>query len=210
MRRNQERRSYVGKRRRLWPKLLAGILALGFFSFAGLEAIILAGSRTHVEGAPKTIIILGCQVMPWGPSVLLRDRLDTALEYLEGREDVRIVVSGGQGDNEPTSEAQAMRDYLVQKGIDEERIWMEDESRNTHQNLVYSLALLREQGVDPAEDYIIVSNGFHLTRAAMLAKRIDGAAEAYTLAAPTSHAPSRVKMYFREPLALIKSFLFDR
>ncbi len=201
-------RAYGGNQKRGWLKILAAILAAGLLTFGVLEAIVLAGSRTHIEGEPQTMIILGCQVMPWGPSILLMDRLNTALDYLEGRENVRIIVSGGQGKNEPTTEAQAMRDYLMARGIDEDRIWMEDKSHNTHQNLIYSHALLREKGLDPAEDYIIVSNGFHLARASMLAER-HGGGRVYTLAAPSSHGPSRFKMYFREPLALMKSFLFD-
>lgn len=202
-------RPYGGKHR-LWPKLLAGVLGLGLLTFLTLEAVVLAGSRTHIEGEPKTMIILGCQVMPWGPSVLLTDRLDAALFYLEGREDVRVVVSGGQGSNEPTTEAKAMKDYLVRKGIDASRILMEDKSHNTHQNLSYSLTLLKEEGADLSGGYIIVSNGFHLARSAMLARRLDGESQVYTLSAPSSHGPSRIKMYFREPLALVKSFLLDR
>ena len=55
----------------------------------------------------------------------------------------------------------------------------------------------------------MVSNGFHLTRARMLAGRF-GYGEISTLAAPSSHLPSRLYMYIREPLALVKSFLLDR
>ena len=55
----------------------------------------------------------------------------------------------------------------------------------------------------------MVSNGFHLTRARMLAER-SGYENISTLAAPASHALSRVKMYIREPLALVKSAIFDR
>lgn len=199
-----------GRRAPIWLKLLVALLAAGILAFAALEGIILLGGRTHVEGEPKTMIILGCQVKPWGPSELLLDRLDTALAYLEGREDVQIIVSGAQGPDEPMSEAAAMRDYLVAKGIEEGRIFLEERSRNTHQNLAYSFALMESVGISTDEPYIIVSNGFHLARAVLLANRMDGGAETYTLAAPTSHAPSRVKMYFREPLALIKSFIFDQ
>lgn len=203
-------RPYGGKRGKPWLKVLATFLAAGILCFAALEGIILAGSRTHIEGEPKVMIVLGCQVKPWGPSELLLDRLDTALEYLEGRDDVRVIVSGGQGKDEPTTEAAAMRDYLVKNGIDESRIWLEDKSHNTHQNLVYSFDLMREKGEDLSAPYIIVSNGFHLSRAVLLANRMDSGAETYTLAAPSSHIPSRIKMYIREPLALVKSFLFDQ
>ncbi len=209
MREKTAYRAYGGRHRR-WTKLLAGLLALGLLSFAGLEGIILAGNRTHIVGEPKVMVILGCQVMPWGPSVLLADRLDAALSYLEGREEVSVVVSGGQGDNEPSTEAQAMQDYLVARGIDESRIWLEDQSHNTHQNLSYSMALLKEREADLSGGYIIVSNGFHLARASMLAGRVEQETPVYTLSAPSTHVPSRYKMYVREPLALVKSFLLDR
>lgn len=201
---------YGGRKKHPALRVLLCLLLAGVLCFAALEGVILAGSRTHIEGAPGTMIILGCQVKPWGPSELLLDRLDAALEYLEGREDVKIIVSGGQGKDEPTTEARAMRDYLVEHGIDAERILMEDRSHNTYENMAYSFALMEEAGIDPAAPYIIVSNGFHLSRAVMLANRQDQGAETYTLAAPSSHAPSRVMMFFREPLALVKSFIFDR
>ena len=74
----------------------------------------------------------------------------------------------------------------------------------------YTARLLEEQGYDLDEtEILVVSNGFHLTRSRMLAQRA-GFEEISTLAAPSSHLPSRLKMYVREPLALVKSFLLDR
>ena len=69
--------------------------------------------------------------------------------------------------------------------------------------------LLEESGIDVEEGVVVVSNGFHLTRAKMLAGRA-GYENVSTLAAPSSHVPSRLKMYIREPRALVKSFVFDR
>ena len=155
------------------------------------------------------MIILGCQVKPWGPSLLLQDRLDTALAYLEGHPELTVVVSGGRGEDEPVSEAQCMYDYLTAHGADPNRILLEDRSHNTLQNFQFSRALLEEEGYDLAQGVLVVSNGFHLTRAKMLAGRV-GFTDVSTLAAPSSHVPSRVYMLFREPLALVKSFLFDR
>lgn len=157
------------------------------------------------------MVILGCQVKPWGPSILLQDRLDKALDYLEEHPDVQVVVSGGQGPDEPTTEAQAMYDYLTERGVEPERIWQEDQSHNTWQNVRYTLALLEEKGADTSAGVVLVSSGFHLTRARMLWERASGGAgELSTLAAPYTHVPSRLKMYIREPFALVKSFLFDR
>ena len=156
------------------------------------------------------MVILGCQVMADGdPSVLLQDRLDTALDYLEEHPDLTVVVSGGQGPDEPTSEAQAMADYLTAHGVEEEKVLLEPDSHNTAQNLDYSRRLLDREGIDTSDGVLLVSNGFHLTRARMLAERA-GFEQVSTLAAPASHLPSRLYMYVREPLALVKSFLFDR
>ena len=122
-----------------------------------------------------------------------------------------VVVSGGQGPDEPESEAQCMADYLTEHGVEEGQLLLEDQSHNTDQNLRYTVALLAEKGYDTTGDILVVSNGFHLTRVRMLWGRVwDGGGELSTLAAPSSHGPSRLKMYIREPLALVKSFVLDR
>jgi uncharacterized SAM-binding protein YcdF (DUF218 family) len=180
--------------------------------FGALLGVVLSGAHDSVNGDPQVMVILGCQVKSWGPSELLQDRLDTALSYLETHPDMTIVVSGGQGADEPTSEAQAMYDYLTENGVDGEQILLEDTSRNTWQNLTYTLALLKEQDEgEKAGQVLVVSSGFHLSRVRMLFDRAwEGTYTLSTLAAPESHLPSRLAMYVREPLALVKSFLFDR
>ena len=74
-----------------------------------------------------------------------------------------------------------------------------------------TLALLEEKGADTSAGVVLVSSGFHLARIKMLWARAGGQADnVSTLAAPVSHVPSAVQMFFREPLALVKSFVFDR
>ncbi len=202
---------YRGKQPRRWLKILLALVLAGILCFAGLFGAVTYGAYDHVSGDPQVMIILGCRVMPGGePSILLQDRLDTALDYLDDHPDITVVVSGGQGNNEPTSEAARMADYLEEHGVDADQILLEDESSNTKENLIYSRELLEEQGVDVGEEgVLVVSNGFHLTRSRMLAERF-GYGHVSTLAAPTTHIPSRIQMYIREPLALVKSFLLDR
>lgn len=201
--------SYKGRRWPRWAKALLALIGAGILSFAILLGLVLTGSYDHISGNPRVMIILGCQVRQDGPSILLRDRLDEALSYLEDHPDMTVVVSGGQGDDEPTTEAQAMADYLVENGIEEENILLEGESHNTIQNFKYSKALLVQENIDDSQGVLVVSNGFHLTRARMLAERA-GFDNVSTLAAPESHMPSRLHMYIREPMALVKSFLLDR
>ena len=198
-------------RKKLWLKVLLGLILAGVLAFGALFGAVLYGSYDHIQGDPQIMVILGCQVKPWGPSVLLQDRLDKALDYLEDHPDLTIVVSGGQGPDEHISEAQCMYDYLTEHGVDGEQILMEDQSSNTVENLRYTIELLADEGCDTTADMVVVSNGFHLTRVRMLWSRVCGGDyNLSTLAAPSSHVPSRLKMYIREPLALVKSFVFDR
>jgi len=201
--------SYTGRRFPWWLKAFLALALAGCLCFAVLFGQVMSGARDDVEGDPQVMIILGCQLHDWGPSVMLRDRLDKALEYLKDHPDMTVVVSGGQGGNEPATEAQGMADYLADHGFDRENIILEDQSHNTWQNLTYSARHLEEAGFDIRDGAIIVSNGFHLTRARMLAGRI-GYEDISVLAAPSSHVPTRLKMYIREPIALVKSFVFDR
>jgi len=194
-----------------WLRALCILILAGVLCYSALLGVVISGEYDRVEGEPKTMIVLGCQVHPWGPSILLQDRLDTAIEYLADHPDVTVIVSGGKGNDEHASEAAVMRDYLVEAGIPDEKILVEDVSHNTYQNMICSSEMMQEQGLDPADGVLVVSNGFHLTRAKMLWDRVTGQGEYLSvLAAPSSHAPSRLWMYIREPLALVKSFIVDR
>ena len=201
--------SYKGRRFSLWVRVLAGLALAGVLVFGALLGQVFRGARDDVVGDPQVMVVLGCQVKPWGPSVLLQDRLDKALEYWEKHPETVVVVSGARGPDEPSTEARAMADYLMEKGVPEENILLEENSHNTIQNLTYSKQMLEERGYDVSEGVAVVSNGFHLTRARMLAGRA-GYENVSTLAAPSSHLPSRLKMYIREPIALVKSFVLDR
>ena len=202
---------YAGRKQ--WPRMLLIVLGillgLAILLFGVLQIVIAVHDGGHMTGQPDLMLVFGCQVRKDGPSILLRDRLDTALDYLEDHPDMPVLVTGGKGNNEHVSEAQAMEDYLVEHGIDESRITMEDQSFNTRENLLFSREILEEQGKNPGELHILaVSNGFHLARIEMLAHRF-GYGEVSTLDAPVSHFPSAVQMFFREPLALVKSFVLD-
>ena len=192
-----------------WLTVLLALVLAGAVCFLIPFVAVLAGAHSEIQGEPKIMVIFGCQLHSWGPSTLLQDRLDTALAYLEDHPDMTVVVSGGQGTNEPASEAQGMYDYLTAHGVDGGHILLEDRSFNSRENVAYSLGVLAAEGYDTSGGVVLVSNAFHLTRARMLWERADGSGPVSVLAAPSSHLPTRLKMYIREPLALVKSFFLD-
>ena len=106
--------------------------------------------------------MLGAGVNGETPSLTLRTRIDAAAAYLEEHPDVPVVLSGGQGPGEAITEAECMRRALVRRGADESRLYPEERSTSTQENLRYSRAILEELGVDPARRVAIVTSDFHL------------------------------------------------
>lgn len=130
----------------------------------GTAVVILFSGRAE-DADCDTILVLGAQVRQSGPSVVLRFRLDTAADYLREHRDTTCIVSGGQGRTEPCTEAEAMKAYLVEKGIEPGRIILEPRATSTKENLELSKELC-----DPGHDRVgIVTNQFHMFRSVMIA-----------------------------------------
>lgn len=188
--------------------VLVGLAAAALLGFGALEGVILSRQEGSIAGTPDAMIIPGAAVWETGPSPMLTARLDSALDYWSRNPEMMIVVSGGQGSGEPESEADAMAEYLIARGVPEARILREDQAANTLENLRFSAALLEENGIS-ARNLLVVSNGFHLCRVELLARRLG--LEISTLPAPTpGSAAVKVYFYARETLGLVKSWAFDR
>lgn len=116
------------------------------------------------------VIVLGCSVYGKTPSPFLVERVKEGLKLVkEGYADY-IIVSGGKGPGEDISEAEAMKRYLLKKGLKENQIIKEDKSLTTMDNLTNSKKVMNEKGFNST---IIVSNKFHLKRASLMAKKVD-------------------------------------
>ena len=148
-------------------KIVFHMLIVAAAVVLGILCVMIAGefSSTGKQNL-NYIIVLGAQVRKDGPSVVLRYRLDAAIDYLNDNPDTICIVSGGQGVNESFSEAEGMADYLMQHGIGQERILLEDRSTNTVENIRNSKALMEH----PYENVGIVTNNFHMYRAVRIAK----------------------------------------
>ena len=139
------------------------------------------------------IIIHGAGLDGTRPTPLLAGRIDKALElWNKQHQQGKFVASGGQGADEVVSEAQAMRDYLLEKGVPADAILMEDKSTTTWENLKNSIAVIRADratsgGTDAASDDVtasdsagacgdfttaVVSSDFHVFRCAEYAHNL--------------------------------------
>ncbi len=166
-----------GKISRTWEKKTGKIL-LSFVALCIVFVAVLAVVETVciVKAAKKkpaenaTLIVLGCKVYGEKASRTLRERLDAAYDYLVENEDADCVLSGGQGKEEDISEALCMYRYLEDKGINPSRLYLEDTSTTTRENLANSLEVMEEKGLNTK--IAIATSEFHEYRAGEIAKAL--------------------------------------
>lgn len=196
------------------PKWLKGVLCAGmsfflatYIAFLSYSLATAASSKARLDALPEdeqlTVMVFGCYVRGEEPGRTLTTRLDAALSLLKRYPNADCIVSGGQGSNEAISEAEAMRRYLVSRGIAGERITLEDRSTNTSENLEYTFAILTgsesdgsaastpgspassnstdsAQSVDTDGRRLVgVSSEYHLPRIRMLSRALGREIETY-------------------------------
>lgn len=176
--------------------LLTLFLCLGLMAAAITCAIVYRGSLGEPDTECDYIIVLGAGVHGTEPSLSLQNRIDAAYEYLTAHPDTICVVSGGQGPDEGISEAYCMYRELTEMGIDPSRVWMEDRSTSTMENLQFSLDIIRDRtGTQPTE-VGIVSSEYHLYRAGLMAA--DLGLTSHGIPAHTTWLSLRVNYFLRE------------
>ncbi len=185
-----------------YKKRIFILLAIAFLFFLLIESVIVYyGHMDAPDVECDYIIILGAKVNGDKVSLALKYRLDRAIQYMNKDDNIEVVVTGAKGYNEQYSEASIMKQYLIDNGIDEKRIIIEDNSFSTFENLKNSYDIVGESKV------LIATNDFHIFRSILLANRVGF--EAYPLSAKTPKVV-KTQLYIREFFALMKSFLLDR
>ena len=198
---------FVRLLRRIWanrwgrPLLIVtglAVLALAVLLLV-LCGLVVSGMRKTPQRDCPTLIVLGCQVRGKTPSLLLWYRIEAAGDYLEAHPDAVAVLSGGQGSGENISEAQCMYERLTARGIDPARLYIEDRSTITRENLEFSAALMAREGL--SGPVCVVSNNFHVYRALEMARDQGIGAEGLAARSAWYSVPTYV---LREALALVK------
>lgn len=196
----------------LWKHTVGKIVIISVLTIiiSGIVyVLILTGLMIYAkEKSPKktdAVIVLGCKVNGEEPSKMLKRRLDAAKIFLSENDDVICIVSGGKGDDEKISEAQAMKNYLVEKGIDASRIIMEDKSVNTYENLENSCKILEEMGI--GKNIAIVTDGFHQYRAGFIAKKFEFEPSALNAVTDFYNFTLTPTYYVREWMAITNEYI---
>ena len=148
-----------------WSRNLIGAIIAGWL--VSLGSVILWGTRDNASPA-DAIVVLGAAQYDGRPSPVLRSRLDHALTLWKNGMAKRVILTGGQGDGDTTSEATLGRGYLRKRGVPETQMLLENHSRNTDESIEAVAALMRTQDLD---DAILVSDPFHMLRLRILAWR---------------------------------------
>lgn len=152
----------------VWLKLVCTALAVSVCA----SGVFLVGNGINdtADYDEDVIIVLGAGVKGTRVGNNLKRRLDAAFAYYEKNNEVLIVVSGGKGPQESVTEAFAMEEYLLEKGVPQAKILKEEEASSTYENFLFSKKLLDER-FENGFSACFVTNDFHVFRAGGIAQK---------------------------------------
>ena len=131
---------------------------------------------------------------------LLKRRIDKAVEayHKSKNSNIKIIASGGQGGDEKISEAQAITNYLLEEtDVPQDAIILEDQSRTTYENLLFSKELGEKLIVKP--QFLFVTNDYHVFRTSTYARKLNMKGDGLVCRTAGYYIPSA---FIREYVAL--------
>lgn len=149
-------------------------------------------------------IVFGAKVREDGPLKTLASRLDVAVDVMQKDTGAVCIVTGGQGHDEPFTEASCMRDYMVDRGISPERIYLEEKASNTRENIKYSAQMIGELGLSDRQ-IICISSETHIPRIELMCSR--AGVDALYIKAETPMKEFLFTAWVREYLSYVKMLL---
>ncbi len=146
---------------------ITAILAIGLLGGSLVVAIYMA-ARSDQERHADAIVVMGAAQFNGRPSAVLKARLDTTYQVWKDGVAPVIIVTGGKMPGDRFTESEASRDYLVDRGVPEEAILLENEGRTSQASLQRVGTIARDHDI---HSVVIVSDGFHLFRSKLIADR---------------------------------------
>lgn len=195
----------VKRKRRILFYGLLGLFATGICWCIALSFFISRAKPeipTEKENLP--VLILGSKVDGTEPSADLQQRIDTAADWLLSHPSSVAVACGGKGTGEEVTEAEVIREKLLQKGIGPDRILLENRSVNTEQNLFYAEKVLLENDL-PSKEVLLLTDDYHLYRALLIARQNGFNAWGISASTPPWIFPA---LFARELFVVTKYFVF--
>jgi uncharacterized SAM-binding protein YcdF (DUF218 family) len=189
----------------LVKKIFILLSVLGFLLFFITGSIIFSkfDADSVVNQNPKYMIILGARVKNDGLSKTLKRRLDAAIPTISKDSSLIVIVSGGQGADEPVSEAEAMASYLLENGVSSNRIIKEAKSVDTYENLLFSRKLITSDTEIEIPVWLVTSN-YHQYRAQYLSKQLHYKPYGIPCSTPLKDLP----LYFIREIMAVTSLVF--
>ena len=201
----QKAKQAVNVIRRVLTFLVVATFALWLISAA---AVLIWSSRDEARPA-QAIVVLGAAQYAGKPSPVLRARLDHALDLWNRHLASILILTGGTGLGDTTSEAAVGRTYARKRGVPDSSILVESEGRTTSESMRAVAGMLEVRGLQSA---LLVSDPFHMLRLRILARRFGFTP--YT--SPTQTSPispnreERWKYIFSESIKAPLAFIFER
>lgn len=116
--------------------IINGVFLIGIILFTAVMIYVVGGAKMTAK-SESTLIVLGCRVKWDKPSLALVERCRAAAKYMKKNESAVAILSGGQGADENISEAECMYDLMQSFGVDKNRLFIENESTSTDENIEF-------------------------------------------------------------------------
>ena len=190
-----------------WLKrTVCALTAIGLIYLAIVEVPVVRAASGDGDREYDYIIVLGAAVHGDTPSLSLVERVRAARDYMKEHPNTVAIVSGGQGDGENLSEAEAMYKWLTANGIDGSRLIIEDRATSTYENLKYSFDIINSRGQEQDISIAVVTSEYHIYRAKLLADSLG--AEVGGIPAKTSAPAVKLNYFIREAFGVTYQWIF--
>ena len=123
-----------------------GCVITGLAAFVLVESQVIMSMNAKPHDNLDYVIVLGAGIRGTTPTRPLQFRIQTAYDYMMANPDTILIASGGQGRDEEISEAECIRNTLVEMGLEESKILIEEKSRDTVENICNSYELIADKG----------------------------------------------------------------